>query len=171
MRLRPFIPDTDFPVMQKWIADARIHALWCANRFAYPLNPDNVNAVLSEHAQKYGELPFIAADEQGNAVGFFCYSFQPACNEGMLKFVIVDVNQRGKGTAREMLRLALRFAFEITGADAVHLNVFPENPAAKKCYAHVGFTERETVPDAFAFGGERWGRCNMIIRKEQYAAS
>ena len=165
MRLRPFIPETDFPVIQNWIADERAHALWCANRFAFPLDKENFNAVLGDHARRLGEMPLTAADENGIPVGFLCYSVNPQTNEGMLKFVVVDPEQRGKGIAREMLRLTLKFAFEITGANAVHLNVFPENPAAKKCYVHVGFTERENVPNAFKFNGESWGRCNMIIHR------
>ena len=38
-----------------------------------------------------------------------------------------------------MLKLAVKYAFEIARADAVQLNVFAENPGAKKCYEKVGF--------------------------------
>ena len=66
---------------------------------------------------------------------------------------------------KEMLKLAVKYAFNITKADAVHLNVFPENTRAKKCYESVGFVERQTELNAFRFKDESWGRCNMIIRK------
>ena len=64
-----------------------------------------------------------------------------------------------------MLRLAVKYAFEITNVQAVQLNVFPENERAKKCYESVGFTERKTDLNAFAYKDELWGRCNMIIRR------
>lgn len=171
MTLRPYLSEADFPVIREWISDARAHALWCANRFAYPLTQENFDAELSAHAVRWGDIPFAAADADSRTVGFFCYALNRQDNTGMLRFVIVDPSERGTGTAKEMLRLALQFAFEITGADAVHLNVFPENPAAKRCYAHLGFTARETVPCAFWFGDETWSRCNMILPKDTYLQS
>ena len=83
----------------------------------------------------------------------------------MFKFVVVDPACRGKGIACEMLGLAISQAFENPLAEAVCLNVFPENVRAKKCYEKVGFKERNTTPNAFAFQNESWGRCNMILRK------
>ena len=87
-------------------------------------------------------------------------------NEGMLKFVINNLEYRGKGYGKKMLQLAIKFAFEITDVQAVHLNVFPENTRAKRCYESVGFTERKTDLNAFTYKDESWGRCNMIIKKE-----
>ena len=72
---------------------------------------------------------------------------------------------RGKGYGKEMLRLAVKYAFEITNVQAVQLNVFLENERAKKCYESVGFTERKTDLNAFSYKDESWGRCNMVIRR------
>ena len=47
--------------------------------------------------------------------------------------------------------------------DAVHLNVFPENTGAKKCYQKVGFKERTITENAFNFKEESWGRMNMVL--------
>ncbi|HAM68422.1 MAG TPA: hypothetical protein DCP68_02240 [Ruminococcus sp.] len=85
--------------------------------------------------------------------------------EGMLKFVIVDHRLRGQGIGGEMLRLAVRQVFDTTDAEAVHLNVFAENAAARRCYEKAGFTERDVTPAAFRFGDEQWSRCNMILRR------
>lgn len=65
-----------------------------------------------------------------------------------------------------MLNLALQYAFQITGAKAVQLNVFNENTSAKQCYEKVGFVERKIDKDVFAYKDELWGRCNMIILKQ-----
>ena len=83
----------------------------------------------------------------------------------MLKFVVIDDTIRNKGFGCEMLKLAVKYAFEIAKADAVQLNVFPENPGAKKCYQKVGFKERALAEKAFRFKDESWGRCNMVITK------
>ncbi len=65
-----------------------------------------------------------------------------------------------------MLNLALQFAFQITGAKAVQLNVFNENASAKQCYKKVGFVERKIDKDVFSYKDELWSRCNMIISKQ-----
>lgn len=166
MRLRPFIPYIDFEEIKNWISDERTHAMWCANLIHYPMEKQNFDAVMTEAATRFGDSPFVATTDEGKVVGFFCYSVNLATNEGMLKFVMVDPSVRGKGVGKEMLQLAVEYAFRITKADAVHLNVFPENIRAKKCYESVGFKERNTTADAFSFKEESWGRCNMIIRKE-----
>ena len=66
-----------------------------------------------------------------------------------------------------MLQLAIEYAFNITKADAVQLNVFPENTRAKKCYESVGFVERSTDVGVFRFKDESWGRCNMVIKNNR----
>ena len=65
----------------------------------------------------------------------------------------------------EMLKLAVKYAFEIAKADAVQLNVFEENPGAKKCYEKVGYKERAFTEGAFPYKEEAWGRCNMVIKR------
>lgn len=164
MRLRPYIPGCDFDIIKNWMTDRREHALWCADRFSFPIERENFDAVLSEHAQQHGDCPFVATDDSGKPVGFFCYTINPVTNEGMLKFVMVDPAERGKGYGKEMLKLAAKYAFDITKADAVQLMVFGGNAAARKCYEGIGFTERSITEDVFTFGDEKWDRINMVLR-------
>ena len=165
MRLRPFIMDRDYEEISSWIAEERAHALWCANRMPYPMNREGLASLLQGISSRSGESAYVATADDGKLAGFFCYGVNLATNEGMLKFVMVDPEQRGKGIGKAMLRLAVHYAFAITGADAVQLTVFTENPRARKCYEGVGFKARRTDPDAFRYGDESWGRCNMVIRK------
>ena len=121
---------------------------------------------MKEIHEKFGDQPYVAVATGGEQIGFFCYSLNPETHEGMFKFVMVNPKYRGKGYGKEMLRLAISHAFDGTGASAVSLNVFPENEKAKKCYESIGFTERRTDPDAFSYGDESWGRCNMVFYKK-----
>ena len=50
---------------------------------------------------------------------------------------------------------------------AVRLNVFSVNDAARKCYAAAGFREISADDNAFGYGGESWGRCCMIMEKQE----
>ena len=108
---------------------------------------------------------YIATENNGQPIGFFCYSVNPTDNIGFLKFIIINNLKRGKGYGKEMLNLALQYAFQITGAAAVQLNVFSENTAAKQCYEKVGFVGRKIDKDVFPYKDELWSRCNMIMSK------
>ncbi len=164
MRLRPFIL-CDFDEIKNWISDERTHAMWCANLIKYPIEKENFYNVMLEISTKFGDSPYVATTDEGKLVGFFCYSVNLSTNEGMLKFVMINPSQRGKGLGKAMLQLAVEYAFNITKVDAVQLNVFPENIRAQKCYESVGFVARKTDADVFNFKDVSWGRCNMVIKK------
>ena len=165
MRLRNYTADKDFDVIKNWITEPRAHAMWCANIFSYPLSKDNMNKKIEYAASQFGDAPFIAETDDGEAVGFFCYNTNAETKEGMLKFVVLNPDFRGTGAAGEMLNLVKDYAFNEAGAEALHLNVFPENPRAKRCYEKAGFVERNLTENAFEYEGELWGRLNMIIHK------
>lgn len=161
MRLRPFIADKDFDYLPKWVDDERVHALWCANIIEYPLNKDNLLSVLDNYAKDWGDCAFVATEDTGEPVGFFCYSINLDNNIGFLKFVIVDNSKRHMGYGQEMLRLALKYAFDITKAKAVQLNVFDVNSSAKHCYERLGFVQQRIDENAFTYKAESWNRINM----------
>ena len=165
MQIRTFNLTEDFDVIKTWITDERTHMMWCANLITYPLEKEKLRSFLSEIAGKFGDSPFVAVDDEGRVVGFYCYSLNHETHEGMLKFVMVDASVRGKGIGKEMIKLAVRNAFTDPDALAVQLNVFSENSRAKRCYEGVGFTERQNTPNAFKYKDESWGRCNMIIKR------
>ena len=165
MRLTPCIPEKVFEVIRTWITDPRTHALWCANRFDYPLCKKNLDEVLRDIRIQSGDTPFVAVGDDGEAVGFFCYSLHPVTNEGYLKFVIVDPAVRGRGIGKAMLRLAVDYAFGISKADAVYLRVFAGNTQAVRCYESVGFTEDKTERNAFVYQDESWDLTRMVIRR------
>ena len=167
MKVRPFELDQDFDSIKDWINDERSHAMWCANNVEFPISKESFGKLMDDVAVKCGDTPYVATGDDGTIEGFFCYSTDPDTNEGMLKFVVVDPEQRGKGVAKQMLRMVVDKAFE-DDKSAVNLMVFSENVRAKKCYESVGFTERETTPGAFKFKDESWGRCNMVIVNEDF---
>lgn len=69
-------------------------------------------------------VPLLLPQMTDRWLVFFCFSVKLHTNEGMLKFVVIDNTMRNKGYGCEMLKLAIKYAFEIAKADAVHLNVF-----------------------------------------------
>ncbi|MDE7178628.1 MAG: GNAT family N-acetyltransferase [Lachnospiraceae bacterium] len=165
MRIRPYIPGKDYEYLSKWINDERTHAYWCANRLSYPITQKSFHDFLEQISIEWTDIAYVATEDNGQPVGFFCYSVNTEDNIGFLKFVIVDKEKRGNGYGKRMLNLALQYAFQITGAKAVQLNVFNENISAKQCYEKVGFVERHIDKDVFSYKDELWSRCNMLITK------
>lgn len=90
MRIRPYIPNKDYEYVSKWIDDERTHAFWCANLFPYPVTPESFHDFLEKISAKWTDSAFVATENNGQAVGFFCYSVNPEDNTGFLKFVIID---------------------------------------------------------------------------------
>ena len=164
MILKRFDPVGNFETIKNCIDDERTHVMWCASRFAFPLEKENFTNTLSDMNSKSGDVPFLVVADDGEAAGFFCYAFNEETKEGMLKFIVVNPAFRGKGVAGELLKLASEYAFA-HGAEMVHLNVFTENIRAKKCYLKAGFTERNTTENAIQYKDEYWGRCNMALWK------
>lgn len=165
MRIRPYIESRDYKYIEKWVGDEKIHALWCANLVPYPVTKENLHAFLEKTAIEWTDSAYVATETNGKVVGFFCYSVNVDNNNGFLKLVIIDHNLRGKGYGKEMLKLALQYAFEITGVKLVQLNVFDNNAAAKHCYEKVGFIEESITKNVFTYKDELWDRCHMIAAK------
>lgn len=165
MRIRPYIPNKDYETLSKWIDDERTHAFWCANRLPYPITKKSFHDFLEKISMDWMDNAYVATENDGQLTGFFCYSINVESNIGFLKFVIVDKAKRGKGYGKEMLNLALQYAFQITGAEAVQLNVFSENTLAKHCYEKAGFVERNTDKDVFSYKNELWSRCSMMASR------
>lgn len=162
MKLRPYTRE-DFPLIQAWICDARTNAMWCADMFPYPLEAAEFSRLLEDVSRQYGDVPYIAAEDDGTPVGFFCFSVKEETNEGFLKFVVVDNTRRGQGIGTRMLELAAAYAFGTAGADALGLNVFSVNPGARRCYEKVGFRDRSVTENCFVFDGESWSKHNMVL--------
>lgn len=167
MRIRPYSEGGDYEYLEKWDSDERTHALWCANLIPWPMTKDSLRSLLERNAKEWMDNAYVATQEDGEPLGFFCYSFNVENKEGFLKFIIVDEGKRCCGYGREMLELALQFAFENTGAETVQLNVFAENEIARRCYEKVGFAVQSMEEDVFAYRNERWSRCRMKVCRDK----
>ncbi len=96
MRIRPYIPSKDYEYVSKWIDDERTHAFWCANLLPYPMTQKSFHDLLEKNAMDWTDSAYVATENSGQAVGFFCYSVNTADNIGFLKFVIVDKTKTWK---------------------------------------------------------------------------
>lgn len=161
LRLRQYKP-CDAEAIASWIGDEMAMYRWSADRYdSFPITADAINEKYLDHNGDCLEpdnfYPMTAVDEDG-AVGHLILRYTDREKRIIrVGFVIVDDKKRGKGYGREMLVLALRYAFEIMKAHKVTLGVFENNLPAYRCYKRVGFKE---VPEAdeeyYEIQGEKW---------------
>ena len=68
-----------------------------------------------------------------------------------------------------MLRLGLKYAFEIMRVDKVTIGVFENNNSAYQCYLSVGFHKSKDIADSFEdIQGEKWKIIELEISKEEF---
>lgn len=164
LRLRPYKP-SDAKEIVKWIKDERSFRLWCADHYeSYPIGAEDIMAAYEKEETNNGFFPMTAFDETG-IVGHLILRFTDKAQQILrFGFVIVNAEKRGKGYGAGMLRLALKYAFEILKVKKVTLGVFEDNPSAQRCYRAVGFKEvkvENSVP--YDIMGEKWVCLEMAI--------
>ena len=164
--LRAYQPE-DFPIIQSWVKDERIHAFWSAGHMPWPLTAKSFAAKLAQGFQDWGDQAYICEDHHKRPVGFFLCSRNIEKAESYLKHVLVDPAQRGRGIGAQMMRLAVKHAMESDGASIVRLNVFDANPGALRCYQNAGFEVIGFTPNAHQYQNENWGRISMSIQKHR----
>ena len=79
-----------------------MYNIWCANLIPYPLEKKGFDDLLQEAEERFDDSHFVATTDDGQLVGFFCFSVNLNTNEGMLKFVVIDNAIRNKGYGCEM---------------------------------------------------------------------
>lgn len=128
-----------------WIRDETAFRKWSADRYDhYPICPEDI---WNQYAFGVGAGTFfpMTAVEGDNVVGHMLMRF-PCEDRKELRFgfVIVDDTKRGLGYGKQMLTLAVRYAFARFSIEKITLGVFENNPSAYYCYKAVGFQEVQT---------------------------
>lgn len=160
LRLRPYKP-CDAEQIVKWCKDEHAFRQWSADRYAkFPITAEDMNRFYNG-LEIWG---FTAFDETG-IVGHLTMRFpNGSFDEARFGFVIVDCEKRGMGYGKEMLSLAVRYAFEFIKVKKISLGVFENNTAALQCYKSVGFKVVATGKiESYKCLGEIWKCVEMEI--------
>lgn len=162
LRLRPY-KKQDAETIISWIGDERMLRLWSGDRYnKYPISAEDMNRFYMECEEQGDFYEMTALDETG-IVGHF--TLRSVEENPYLCFVIIDPKKQGIGFGKEMLSLALRYAFDILRVTKVSLNVFENNESAYYCYKALGFQEAEEKSETCRFMGEIWNRLRMEISR------
>lgn len=167
LRLRQY-KKCDAKYIVSWIKDEVAFRRWCADRYdKYPISPEDINEHYDSVAYIDDFYQMTAFDDTG-AVGHLIMRFVDE-DKKILRFgfIIIDDTKRGKGYGKEMLQLALKYAFEILKVYKVTLGVFENNESAYHCYKSVGFKEvYEKETKYFNVLNEDWKCIELGIEKD-----
>lgn len=176
LRLRPY-RQSDAKIILSWCRDEAAFRRWSADRYPqYPIEPDDMNrlyqACTPESSLQEGFYPMTAFDESG-VVGHLILRYTDAALTTVrFGYVIVDDAKRGRGVGKEILRLALKYAFELLQAEKVTLGVFENNEQAARCYRAVGFEHvAQEKPEVCELCGERWVVQEMALTRAAFRAN
>lgn len=165
LKLRPY-KSCDAQAIAKWVQNKDVFTVWGGERFGdYPITAEIIDKKYREDngdcAEQDNFYPWTAFDENG-VVGHFIMRYING-DKNVIRFgwVVVDSTVRGKGYGTQMLRLGIKYAFEILGAEKVTIGVFENNTPAHTCYKKVGFADVDVVKDG------RWNIIEMEINKNQ----
>ena len=165
LRLRPY-KKSDADVIVGWIKDERMFRYWCADRFeSYPITGADLNDQYNNSEGAENVYHFTAYDETGIA-GHINIRFPDLNDIDTVRFgyVILDDKRRGQGLGKEMIHLALDYAFGIMKAKRVTIGVFEENKPALNCYLSAGFKDTGTTYE-FIYHDEKWNCKELEIAK------
>ena len=170
LRLRPY-KACDASAIVSWIGDETAFRKWCADRYeSYPITAEDMNSHYDALAYSDSFYEMTAFDESG-VVGHLILRFTDEEKKVLrFGFVIVDNQKRGKGYGKEMLQLAVKYAFDILKADKITLGVFENNEAAYWCYRAAGFRDVPMeVPEYYTICTEQWKCLELELTKEEYS--
>lgn len=164
LRLRPY-KACDAKTIVSWIKDETAFRKWSADRFEqYPITEKDLNARYDEFAYADNFFEMTAFDETG-IVGHLIMRYTDEEKKVIrFGFVIVDDAKRGKGYGKQMLQLAIKYAFDLLRVEKITLGVFENNEPAYYCYLSVGFQETGTMVD-YKITNEVWKCKELLMQK------
>lgn len=134
----------DYASIASWIPDAVACARWAGPRMSYPFASCDLPDLL--HMPE-GSSRVLGTGDSRQPLGFGQYWISRE-GEVHLGRIIVAPAQRGRGLGKRMCRLLMEEAVADTGAKAVTLRVYRDNPSARAVYVALGFAPVEVESDA-----------------------
>lgn len=157
---------TDAQIIVKWLKNEYAFRQWSADRYEnYPITAEDMNKYYSQFGDD--ELYKLTAVDENGIIGHLTIRFiDDARKIARLGFVIVDDTKRGLGYGKQLVSLAVAYAFDKLKADKVTLGVFENNASAIRCYLSCGFktVEKEYI-ESYPCMGEIWNCIEMELNR------
>lgn len=166
MQLRPY-KNCDAEIITAWVKSEYAFRQWSADRYkSYPITAEDMNLYYNREKSNYKIWVMTAVDKK-DIVGHFTLRYTDENTKVIrLGFVIIDDKKRKKGYGKEMVDLAVKYAFDTIKANKITLGVFENNSNAIKCYKSCGFEEIKVENiENYVCMGEVWNCIEMERKK------
>jgi RimJ/RimL family protein N-acetyltransferase len=174
IRLEPFVQD-DFQQLIDWVNEEALLTAWSGNLFSFPLTMTSLEWYVRDTNNVNSSEAFVykAVDETGRMVGHISLGSISWKNSAarLTRVLVGDPQQRGKGCCYEIVKAALKIAFDDLNLHRIELGVYSGNPAASRCYERAGFVT-EGIRRDILWHKDKW--CSMIemsILEEEWRSS
>ena len=168
MQLTPFTLE-HFSILPSWFPNQAAIVQWGGPRLHYPLDGDQMLGMLAEGLQQPPARLCWMAQEGDLMVGHVQLAFDWDNGNALLGRVAIAPEQRGRGYAIPMLKLAMAEAFSHAVIQRLELNVYTFNQPAIHTYRRLGFVHEGTRRSSTAVGTERWDVSGMAILRGEYS--
>lgn len=165
LRLRPY-KEGDAKFIVGWIPDEKSLYQWSADRIGiFPMTAEMLNDYYMQFSGNDRFWQMTACDAKNVPVGHLTMRYVDDILQTLrFGFVIIDDKIRGRGLGKEMLSLAVKYAYEMLKVEKITLGVFANNPNAYYCYLALGFVE--TIEDKryqYIINGDQWECIEMEL--------
>lgn len=134
---------SDYAAIGSWLPDAASCLRWAGPGLRFPFTLAELPALLAVN----GGASYCLPDASGAPCGFGQHW---VLTPGLVHLgrIIVAPGARGQGVGRQLCEQLIARALQASGAGAVTLRVYRDNPAALALYARLGFTPVESESSA-----------------------
>lgn len=164
LRLRPY-KKCDAKYIVSWLKEEDTFYKWSAGRLGtFPIEAETLIRHYEEQDYADNFFPMTALDGD-RVVGHLLMRF-PTADTSVLRFgfVVVDNSLRGKGYGRQLIEIALHYAFNILQVEKVTIGVFSNNAPAIACYTKAGFQDTG-ITEEYDICGQTWQCLELEINK------
>lgn len=164
--LRPLSAD-DFPTLSSWFSSQADVVQWGGSQLAYPLTPNQVQAMLDEGRATPPARRCWMACRDGASVGHAQLAYEWQDGNARLGRVAIAPEARGQKLARPLTALMIEEAFNTAGIERLELNVYMFNQPALRTYEALGFKLEGVRRSSTRVGAQRWDTGIMgLLRSE-----
>ena len=173
--LRPY-KSCDAEAIASWCEDEMTYLNWSGGKFGpFPVTDGAIDSKYRNHNGDCVEpdnfYPMTAFDADGIAGHLILRYLHGNKKILRLGWIIVDKNKRGQSYGKQIVALALKYAFEILMAEKVTIGVFENNLSAYNCYKASGFYEvlsGEKYKEIQDYNGRTWKVIELEISRTNY---
>lgn len=169
-----YFTEEDFEKMIDWHANTSPGFLmqWAGPEFSYPLTSQQLQKYLvdTNYSEAKRFIYRVVDEDSDQVIGHLSLGSidQEQKSARIGKVIVGDPNARGKGYGEQMIREAVRIAFEDLKLHRVTLGVFDFNEGALRCYQKVGFVIDGLLRDCRRVNEAYWSLYEMSILEDEW---